>query len=117
LKPDKLHKQIASQIETRILTDLKTGDKVRSTEEIANYYGVSDYTAWRAVDLLKEKGILKGERGKGVFVTSRAQHEIKGRKKEKLEDVLEKAAEEAEILELDISKKVMEMVEKVRKAK
>jgi DNA-binding GntR family transcriptional regulator len=47
---------------------LRPGDKLPTTEELADHYQTSRGTVRRAVEVLIEAGILKGRQGVGVFV-------------------------------------------------
>jgi DNA-binding GntR family transcriptional regulator len=44
------------------------GDELPSTRELADEYGVSPATIYRAVATLRQQGILVGRKGRGVFV-------------------------------------------------
>lgn len=44
------------------------GERVPTTEQIADHYGVSEATAYRALALVVDRGLLIGESGRGRFV-------------------------------------------------
>ncbi|MEU4161277.1 GntR family transcriptional regulator [Actinoplanes sp. NPDC026670] len=63
--------QIASNLRALILSgDLRPGDRVPSTSALMEQYGVTNPTVQRALAILKDEGFLKGDKGKGVFVTA-----------------------------------------------
>jgi DNA-binding GntR family transcriptional regulator len=64
-----LYLEIADKITAAIRSgDLRPGAILPSTTELADQYGVSTATAYRAVKLLHERGLVLGRRGKGVYV-------------------------------------------------
>lgn len=63
------HRGIADAIAARIKAgEWGPGDKVPTTLEFADHYGVSEATAYRALSLLIDRGQLVGESGRGRFV-------------------------------------------------
>ncbi|WJK37749.1 GntR family transcriptional regulator [Solwaraspora sp. WMMA2065] len=50
--------------------EFKPGDKVPSTAQLCERYGVSNLTTQRALNILKKQGFVRGESGVGVFVTA-----------------------------------------------
>lgn len=61
--------EIAEDLAARIASgEYKPGDRLPRTHELAELYSVSDTTAYRAVSLLRFKGVVVGSQGRGVFV-------------------------------------------------
>lgn len=61
--------EIAEDIVARIQAgEYKPGDRLPRTHELAELYSVSDTTVYRAVSLLRFKGVVIGSQGRGVFV-------------------------------------------------
>ncbi len=52
------------------------GDKIPSINELAVFYRINPATANRAVASLMDKGVLRKQRGVGMFVTEGARHLI-----------------------------------------
>ena len=50
---------------------LKPDDRLPSTAQLAETYGFSPGTIRRAVEVLIERGVLRGHQGLGVFVADR----------------------------------------------
>lgn len=62
--------QIASNLRAEILAgDLRPGERVPSTDALVRQYGVTNQTVQRALSILKAEGFVRGEKGRGVFVT------------------------------------------------
>lgn len=62
-------RRIADEIASMIKSgQLKPGDRLPSTAQLADQYGVSATTAYRAVRLLHERLLVVGEQGRGVYV-------------------------------------------------
>ncbi len=49
------------------------GTKIPSTKELSDYYDVSMSTVSRAVAKLRQRGILVGRPGRGVFVAEKTE--------------------------------------------
>ncbi|SDY69092.1 regulatory protein, gntR family [Micromonospora pattaloongensis] len=65
---------IAADIATRINAgEYKPGTKLPSYTKLAELYSVSFSTAARAVALLRDRGVVIGSPGRGVFVADRAE--------------------------------------------
>ena len=63
------YREIANDIAARIKAgQWKAGDQIPSTQEVADEYGVSEATAYRALSLLVDRGVLRGETGRGRYV-------------------------------------------------
>lgn len=67
--PVPLYQQVADDIAARIESgEIAPGRKIPSESTIAQQYEVGRSTAKRAVAILKERGLVYGVNGKGVFV-------------------------------------------------
>lgn len=65
---------IAEDIATRIRDgEYGPGDKLPSYTQLADLYSVSFSTAARAVALLRDRGLVIGAPGRGLFVAERPQ--------------------------------------------
>lgn len=63
------YRQIAADIARRILEgEWPVGGKVPTTKEFAEQYGANDYTVYRALASLIDRGLLIGKRGGGRYV-------------------------------------------------
>lgn len=51
--------------------DLAPGDKLPTYAQLAEQYKVSVSTAQAALRILKERGLVEGQQGKGTFVAER----------------------------------------------
>ncbi|MFG3699905.1 GntR family transcriptional regulator [Micromonospora sp. NPDC047620] len=51
--------------------ELKPGAKLPSTRQIADQYGVSMNTAYRAMSLLHDRELIIGQPGRGTYVAER----------------------------------------------
>lgn len=72
VRADKLHEQVASQLEEAILSgQLKQGDRLESQRELARRFGVSQPVVREALQVLALKGAVEVLPGKGTFVISR----------------------------------------------
>lgn len=61
--------QIADDLESQIhKSRYKPGDKLPSYRELAVSYGVGVTTISTAIALLRDRGVIYGEQGRGVFV-------------------------------------------------
>ena len=60
---DELQRQIASG-------ELAPGDQLPSIRQLINHYGVGNNAVHHAMVILKEKRLVVGHQGKGVFVTN-----------------------------------------------
>ncbi len=70
------HVEIAEDLAARIAAgEYQPGDRLPRTVEIAALYSCSTSTAYRAVSLLRFKGVVVGAQGKGVFVPMDAERE------------------------------------------
>ena len=66
------YRGIADAIAARIRAgEWKVGEKIPTTLEVAEEYGVSEANAYRALSLLVYSGVLRGESGRGRFVADR----------------------------------------------
>jgi GntR family transcriptional regulator len=66
------YRGIANDIEARIAAgEYPPGSKIPSYSQLADLYSVSISTAQRAVIVLRERGLVVGSQGRGVFVRER----------------------------------------------
>ncbi|MFC4107146.1 GntR family transcriptional regulator [Micromonospora zhanjiangensis] len=69
-KPD--FRRIADEITAQIKSgELAPGAKLPSTSKLADQYGVSVTTAYRAVSLLHDRDLVLGQPGRGVYVAEK----------------------------------------------
>jgi GntR family transcriptional regulator len=62
-------REIANAFAAKIKSgELKPGEKLPSTREIADMYGVSMNTAYRAMSLLHDRDLIIGQPGRGTYV-------------------------------------------------
>ncbi len=62
-------REMAESIAVRIADgEWTTGDKLPSTQAFADLYDVSEATAYRALVLLVDRRLIRGEPGKGRYV-------------------------------------------------
>jgi DNA-binding GntR family transcriptional regulator len=52
--------------------ELKPGDKLPSTSQLAATYGVSNNTAYRALVILHDRDLIIGQQGRGTYVAERS---------------------------------------------
>lgn len=65
--------QVAAGLTTQIRCGAwAAGDKLPSTAQLANTYGVSPMTITKAVKVLADEGLVEGHQGKGVYVLKAA---------------------------------------------
>lgn len=63
------YREIANLIADRITAgEWAPGDRLPSTEQFRVEYGVSEATAYRALSLLVDRGVVRGEAGRARFV-------------------------------------------------
>jgi len=66
------YRGIANDIAARIAAgEYPPGTKIPSYSQLASLYSVSISTAQRAVIVLRERGLVQGAQGRGVFVRER----------------------------------------------
>ncbi|MEH0844703.1 GntR family transcriptional regulator [Micromonospora sp. CPCC 205711] len=51
--------------------EFKPGDKLPSTSQLAEIYGVSNNTAYRALVILHDRELIIGRQGRGTYVAER----------------------------------------------
>jgi GntR family transcriptional regulator len=70
--PTPLYVQVADAIETRINDgDLQPNRPVPSENQLVQEYGIARGTARKAIDLLRERGLVTTVVGRGTFVLPR----------------------------------------------
>lgn len=76
LAPRLNFRQIADELAEEIIRgERPPRSKLPSYSELADLYDVSVTTAYRAVRLLHERGLVYGEHGRGVYVAVRTERE------------------------------------------
>lgn len=69
--------RIAAHLRTMILSgDMVPGEQLPVTGKLIEQYGTSNVTIQRALNILKNEGYLEGQKGRGVYVRSRAPQTI-----------------------------------------
>jgi len=75
--------QIAGQIENDIIAGVMSEEtQVPSTNELAAFYRINPATALKGVSLLVDNGILYKKRGIGMFVSTGAQAQLIGTRRD-----------------------------------
>lgn len=99
-----IFQQVSEIISNEILNGhIQEGDKVPSTNEIAEFYQINPATARKGINLLVEDGILYKKRGLGMFVNEGASQKIlMQRKNQFCHNFLKPLLEEAERLGISI---------------
>src|SRR5262245_46728074 len=70
--------QVADQLRAQIATgDLKPGEQLPSTRELASMYEIAPMTAQSAVRVLRDQGLVVAQQGKGVYVHEGAASRIR----------------------------------------
>lgn len=66
------YRRIADEITAKIKSgELPNGTKLPSTSELADQFEVSVATAYRAVSILHERNLVRGQQGRGVYVDAK----------------------------------------------
>jgi DNA-binding GntR family transcriptional regulator len=66
---DLAYMRVANDIAGRIASgELAKGARIRSERDLAEYYGVSYGTVRRAMEVLRERGLVETIHGRGTFV-------------------------------------------------
>ncbi|WP_447134309.1 GntR family transcriptional regulator [Micromonospora sp. LZ34] len=66
-------RRIVDEIAGKIKSgELKPGDKLPSTSQLADMYNVSTGTVYRALSLLHDRELIIGHSGRGTYVAERA---------------------------------------------
>ncbi len=94
--------QIADSIEDDILSEnLREGEQVPSTNQLASIYGINPATAAKGINILVDEEILYKKRGIGMFVAEGAKKVIvKKRRKQFIEQYITKLFNEAKKLSI-----------------
>jgi GntR family transcriptional regulator len=67
---DLAYMRVAADIAARIASgELKPGARLRAERDLAEYYGVSYGTVRRAMEVLRERGLITTIHGRGTFVS------------------------------------------------
>ncbi|QQQ73919.1 TetR/AcrR family transcriptional regulator C-terminal domain-containing protein [Saccharothrix sp. 6-C] len=71
-RPDPPYRRIVAELRARILTgDLRPGDRMLSTRQIAQRWGVAVATATRVVATLRDEGLVETKVGSGTVIGAR----------------------------------------------
>ncbi|WP_433263440.1 TetR/AcrR family transcriptional regulator C-terminal domain-containing protein [Actinosynnema sp. CS-041913] len=74
-RPEPPYRRIVAEMRARILTgDLRPGDRMPSTRQIAQRWGVALATATRVMATLRDDGLVEAKVGSGTVVSARAGH-------------------------------------------
>lgn len=108
-----IYLQIKELIEDSIINDqIKAGERVPSTNELAKFYHINPATARQGMNELVNENILRKQRGVGMFVTENAKEIlIENRKKQFYENFIVPLKEEAKKLKIS-KEQLIEMLEK-----
>ena len=69
---DLKYMQVATDIAARIASgELAPGARLRSERDLAEHYGVSYGSVRRAMEVLRERGLITTIHGRGTFVSDR----------------------------------------------
>ncbi|UED85284.1 GntR family transcriptional regulator [Streptomyces profundus] len=69
--------QVSSKLRAAILTrEYEPGDKLPSNPELVKHFGVAKATIQRALDQLRDDGLIVSRKGKGSFVRQRTERPI-----------------------------------------
>jgi DNA-binding LacI/PurR family transcriptional regulator len=88
-KHELLHASLARYIENEIVSEkMQPGDKLQSINKICNRFDVCSQTAVRAIDNLKERGIVESIPKKGTFVKALPTVSRKKQKKAAIKNII-----------------------------
>jgi len=98
-----IFQQICEMMEEDILDEeLREGDKIPSTNEIASFYRINPATAAKGIQSLVDKGIIYKRRGIGMFVEEGAKQKlIEERKQEFMKNYVQPLIHEAKRLKVN----------------
>jgi DNA-binding transcriptional regulator YhcF (GntR family) len=96
----KIYMGVARDLEDSILAgELREGDMVPSTHQVAKRYSINPATAARGVSQLTARGILVKQRGIGLFVAEGARDRLMDERRESFRTGIVKAMlDEAHVL-------------------
>lgn len=108
-----IYLQIKEFIEDSIINDqIKAGERVPSTNELAKFYQINPATARQGMNELVNENILKKQRGVGMFVTEDAKEILlENRRNQFYENYIVPLKEEAEKLKIT-KEQLIEMLER-----
>jgi len=105
---------VKTDIETKILTGAFTaGERIPSTRQIAESYGVGESTAHKVLTVLWREGVIESKRGVGYFVKPFIREQLVAIRRRELERTVKCAVEEADLIDVDL----VSMVEKYKTIK
>jgi GntR family transcriptional regulator len=86
--------QVASVVRQRIEAGRwKVGEKIPTIEEFEREFGVAHITIRRAIDLLREEGLVDAQRGRGTFVRGQSEEKYWFNLANDLESIVESASQ------------------------
>ncbi|WP_416149045.1 GntR family transcriptional regulator [Salipaludibacillus sp. HK11] len=108
-----IFQQICEMMEEDILDEeIREGDKIPSTNEIANFYRINPATAGKGIQSLVDKSIIYKRRGIGMFVEEGAKQKlIEERKQEFMKNYVQPLIHEAKRLQVN-KKEIISYLEK-----
>ncbi|WP_343233321.1 winged helix-turn-helix domain-containing protein [Streptomonospora sp. PA3] len=75
--PDLVYAALADHIVARVLAgDLVPGARLRAERDLAEEYGVAYMTVRRAMQVLRERGVVVTVHGKGTFIAQDARQNV-----------------------------------------
>ncbi|MBR5516244.1 MAG: GntR family transcriptional regulator [Clostridia bacterium] len=89
-----VYEQIINQIEDYVSKGiLKSGDKIPSVRALSVKLSVNPNTIQKAFSELDSKGVIFSVPGRGCFISENAAETVKGKKREKLTDLINLCSE------------------------
>jgi DNA-binding GntR family transcriptional regulator len=69
------YREIADDLQRRVRAgEYPAGSPIPSYTNLARAYGVSESTVQRSIILLRDRGVVEGRTGRGVFVVGGQEH-------------------------------------------
>lgn len=112
-----IYEQIVCQIKNQILTkELNSGDALPSMRLLAKELKVSVITTKRAYEELEKEGLIESYTGKGSFVKSQNEEQLKKQHLHDIEIKLKEIIDIANISGIELPD-IMEMLKKLQRGK
>lgn len=106
-----IYQQIVTQIKAQIMSgSLTAGDPLPSMRNLATQLRISVITTKRAYEELERDGFIENFTGRGCFVKAQNTDFLKEESMRQVEELLAKACEKAQVLNLSLQK-LQEMLE------
>ena len=106
-----IYQQIVTQIKAQIMSgSLTAGDPLPSMRNLATQLRISVITTKRAYEELERDGFIENFTGRGCFVKAQNTDFLKEESMRQVEDLLAKACEKAQVLNLSLQE-LQEMLE------